>query len=168
VWRALQTRNYDRERGQGFPGAVCFALLEIITGLAHGVGDMGEAKHSHSGRTSKCVKGRRFHLDRKDAFGARSLDGVCSLPKGRIGGRARAHHAVKSAFCQCYCYLLHKSWASLRELGRRRIMVTGPFIAAWNGLLTLQVLAVYNSLDHWQPNGRSARSNALPASPVLI
>src|ERR1700737_523849 len=37
--RVLQTSNYHRERGQGVPWAICFALLEIITGLPHGVGD---------------------------------------------------------------------------------------------------------------------------------
>ena len=62
--RALHTSDYHRERGQGFPRAVCVALFEIVTGLPHGVGDMGEAKHSHSGRASKCVEGRRLHLDR--------------------------------------------------------------------------------------------------------
>jgi hypothetical protein len=41
LWRAVQTRNYDPERGQCLPRAVCFALLEIVTALAHGIGDMG-------------------------------------------------------------------------------------------------------------------------------
>src|ERR1700738_1990156 len=127
--RVLQTSNYHRERGQGVPCAICFALLEIITGLPHGVGDVGEAKHSYSGASSKCVQGCRFHLDREDAFGTCSLDGLCGLPKGRVGSPARPYDAVKPALCQRHCSLLHKGWVCLRELRRRRIMVAGPFIA---------------------------------------
>ena len=95
----LHTGNYRRERGQGFPCAVCFALLEIITGLSHGVRDMREAKYPHSGRASKGVKGCSFHLDREDAFGTRCLDGLCGLPKGRVGGPARSYDAMDGT-CQ--------------------------------------------------------------------
>lgn len=123
-----QTSNDNRERGQGFPSAICFALLEIITALSHGVGDMSEAKNSHSGRVSKCVKGSRFHFDRKDTFGARSVDCVCCLTKGRVCGPTRPHHAVEAALFKRHCSLLHKDGVCLCELGWRRIVVARPFI----------------------------------------
>src|ERR1700681_432749 len=125
----MHTSNYHRERGQGIPSAICFAFLEIVTGLAHGVGDMGEAKHLHSGSASKCIKGCRFHLDREDALGTRSLDSLGGFPKGRVRGPTRSHDAMEPALCQRQCSLLHKGWVCFRELRRRRIMVAGPFIA---------------------------------------
>ena len=42
-----------RTRGQGFTCAVRFALLDVVIRLPHGVGDMGEAMHSHFGGTGK-------------------------------------------------------------------------------------------------------------------
>ena len=66
-WFSLITSGFA---ALAFPRAVCVVLFEIVTGLPRGVGDVGEAKHSHSGRASICVEGCRLHLDRKDAFDA--------------------------------------------------------------------------------------------------
>src|SRR5205814_2589589 len=118
--RVLQTRNDRPERGQGIPRSVCFALLEIVAGLSHRVGDMSEAKHLHPGAASKGVQGCSFHLDCEDVFAACGFDGFCGLPKRRVRGPACTYDAVESALYQCCRGLVNEVWVSFRELGRRR------------------------------------------------
>ena len=58
--QALHASNYRSERGQRFPRTICFTLLEIIAGLPHGVGDMGEAQHSGPGGDAAVIAGCPF------------------------------------------------------------------------------------------------------------
>jgi hypothetical protein len=53
-------------------GAVGFALLKILSGLSHRIGDMGETEHLLARGLRECIERGGFHLDRQHAFGARA------------------------------------------------------------------------------------------------